>query len=273
MPLLSDYPQLKIIQDIAKKKKTPVYLVGGFLRDAILGFEKKDFDFAVKKNALGVARLFSRKVKGAYVLLDEERKCARVVKKYNGDLYTFDFAEYRAKTIEEDLAHRDFTINTLSLDLSKLKDSIEVAEALIDTKKGLKDIKQRRIKRTSVNVFKEDPLRMMRAFSLRAVLGFKIELKTLNQIRKEKDLIHSVSYERIREELFKILESDKTAQILKSMDRVGLLANVIPQVKVMVHCKQGTYHHLNVWPHSLETVLQLEKVLKQIKKDHKIIIK
>jgi len=270
MPLLSDYPQLKIIQDIAKKKKLSIHLVGGFLRDFILGSQKADFDFAVEKNALSVARSFSKKIKGAYVLLDEQRGCARVAKNFNGNLTTFDFADFRAKTFKEDLAHRDFTINTLSLDLLKLNDSTEVAEALVDLTRGLKDIKDRRIKRTSLKVFKEDPLRLMRAFSLKAALDFKIELKTLNQIRKEKDLIVSVSYERICEELFKILKADKASQILKSMDRVGLLEKIIPQIKVMRNCKQGTYHHLDVWPHSLETVVQMERVFLQTKDDEEI---
>ena len=270
MPLISDYPHLKIIRDIAKAKKLSIHLVGGFLRDFILGSQKEDFDFAVEKNALSVARLFSKKIKGAYILLDEQKGCARVAKKVNGNLTTFDFADFRAKTFKEDLAHRDFTINTLSLDLLKLDDSTEVAEALVDNTRGLKDIKDKRIKRTSLKVFKEDPLRMMRAFSLKAALGFKIELKTLNQIRKEKDLIASVSYERICEELFKILKADKASQILKSMDRVGLLEKIIPQIQVMRNCKQGTYHHLDVWPHSLETVVQLERVFLQTKGDEEI---
>jgi len=270
MPLLSDYPQLKIIRDIAKKKKLSVHLVGGFLRDFLLGSQKEDFDFAVNKNALSMARSFSKKIKGAYVLLDEKRGCARVAKKVNGNLCTYDFADFRAKTFKEDLAHRDFTINTLSLDLSNLNDSMEVSEALVDLTRGLKDIKEKRIKRTSVKAFKEDPLRMMRAFSLKAILGFKIELKTLNQIRKEKDLICNVSYERIRDELFKILETTRSAQILKSMDRVGLLEKIIPQVKVMLNCKQGTYHHLDVWPHSLETVVQTEKIFVRTKNNKEI---
>jgi len=290
MSLLSDYPQLKIIQDVAKKKKVSIYLVGGFLRDFLLGIEKLDFDFAVEKNALTVARVFSEKIKGAYILLDEERGCARVVHriskrksvrsrqksaisggpKSRGKFITFDFADFRAKTFKEDLAHRDFTINTLSLDMSKLNASTEISDVLMDVRKGIKDIKDKCIKRTSVKVFKEDPLRMMRAFSLKATLGFKIEPKTLNQIRKEKDLICDVSYERIREELFKVLETHKAAQILKSMDRVGLLERIVPQIKVMYGCKQGAYHHLDVWPHSVETVVQMEKIFGQVEGDKEI---
>jgi len=219
MTFLNDYPQLKYIQDIAHKEKVSIYLVGGFLRDFVLHNQKNDFDFAVERNALKVARSFSRKIKGAYILLDKDRGCARVAKKQNGKLYTFDFADYRAKTFKGDLGHRDFTINTLSLDLASVNASTEMADAILDHKSGLKDIKAKRIRRTSVKVFKEDPLRMLRAFSLQATLGFEIEKETLKQIKKEKDLIRGVSAERIRDELFKILESGRTAATLKTMDK------------------------------------------------------
>jgi len=264
MPFLNDYPQLKIVRDIALRQGVSVHLVGGFLRDFLLSSPKDDFDFAVDKNALRVARAFSRKVKGAFVMLDEERGCARVVKKANGSLKTFDFADYRAKTFQGDLAHRDFTINTLSVDVNALNPLTEIEDVIADHKKGLKDIKDKRIRRISARAFREDPLRMMRAFSLRATLGFKIEQKTLDQIKRDKDLICQVSYERIRDELFKILETKKAAEILKAMDRAGLLEKIIPQIRVMYRCKQGTYHHLDVWPHSLETAAMLEGVFRQV---------
>ncbi len=267
MFLLTDFPQLKIIQNIARRKKTDVYLVGGFLRDYVIGRKKNDLDFAVEKDALKVARLFADKIKGAYVLLDEERGCARVAKKSKGSLYTFDFADFRDKTFLKDLALRDFTINTLSINLEDIQSLTKIEDVLGDHKRGLKDIKAKRIKRVSVKAFRDDPLRMMRAFSLKATLGFRIELSTLNQIRKESDSIRKVSPERIREELFKILASKNAAATLKAMDRVGLLERIIPQIRGMQDCTQGGYHHLAVWPHSLETVVQLERVFeKEIKK-------
>jgi len=263
MPLLTQYPQLKIIQDIAQTHKIAVYLVGGLLRDYVLQRVKNDFDFAVENNALKVAEIFAKKIKGAYVLLDEERGCARVAKKSKGAIYTFDFADFRAKTFLDDLAHRDFTINTLSINLADLDSSTEVEDVLMDYKRGLKDIAAKRIKRTSVKAFRDDPLRMMRAFSLKANLGFRITLPTLNQIRKECDLIRKVSAERIREELFKVLGSNNAGVTLKEMDRIGMLEKIMPQIRVMDQCTQGGYHHLDVWPHSLETVIQVEKIFKK----------
>ena len=287
MPFLTDYPPLKTIQEIARGRKIAVHLVGGFLRDYLLGIETKDFDFAVERSALQLARAFARRVKGTFILLDGKRGCARVVlripqdyapqsshsphaqggKGSQGEVYNFDFSDFRAKTFHQDLAHRDFTINTLSVDLTSLGASTTISQAWVDLRHGLADIKKRRIRRTTSQVFKEDPLRMMRAFSLKALLGFSIERQTLAQIRREKDLIIRVSCERIREELFKILSSDKAAATLKAMDKIGLLEKIIPQIKVMDRCAQGTYHHLDVWPHSLETVAQMENVFQQIRGD------
>lgn len=259
-----------MIQEIAKRQKVSIYLVGGFLRDYRLGQPKNDFDFAVSAGALKLAKSFAQKIKGAYVLLDEERSCARVVKKEKTQIFTYDFAGYRAKTFTGDLAHRDFTINTLALDLNTLKADDRIDDRIIESKAAVKDIKEKRIRRTSLKALRDDPLRMLRAFSLMANLGFKIDKETLAQIKKEKQHIADVSYERIRDEFFKILESDNTAETLTAMDRVGLLEQVIPQVRVMFGCVQGGFHHLDVWQHSLEAVAQMEGVFQQFNADQDI---
>lgn len=272
MPFLKDYPAIEIIQDLARRQKCAVHLVGGFLRDYCLGISKTDFDFAVEKDALHFARLFSRRIKGAYVLLDAERGCARIVKKDAGKIWTFDFADYRAKTFREDLKERDFTINTLSVDIGKLKSTDELRDVIVDLKKGLKDLHAKSIRMVSSHAFKDDPLRVLRGFSLSATLGFKIEKDTLAKIRKSGDLLKAVSYERIRDELFKILESPRAALTLKAMDKAKVLDKVIPQLKVMYNSKQaGTYHHLDVWPHSLEVVVQLDGVIEQMSNNPDIV--
>lgn len=280
MSFLKDYPQLQIIRDIARRRKVEVYLVGGFLRDHCLGNPRTDLDFAVEKGALDFARLFARRVKGAYVVLDQERGCARVVKKSDGKIWTFDFSDFRARSFRQDLMLRDFTINTLSVDLAKLNGSTRLPalsktrleDVLADGKNGLKDLRAKRIRRVAVKAFRDDPLRLLRAFSLSAILDFKIEPQTLAQIRREKNLLRGVSYERIRDEVFKILETERAAATLKAMDKVGLLDKVIPQVKVMYHCAQkGTYHHLDVWPHSLEVVVQFDGVVRETRNNADVV--
>ncbi len=279
MSFLKDYPQLQIIRDIARRRKVAVHLVGGFLRDYMTAADHvgsaalnparfRDLDFAVEKGALDLARIFARRIKGAYVVLDQERGCARVVKKSDGKVWTFDLSDFRARSFRQDLALRDFTINTLSADLAKLNGSTRLEDVLADGKDGLKDLRAKRIRRVAVKAFRDDPLRLLRAFSLSAALDFKIEPQTLAQIRREKNLLRGVSYERIRDELFKIFETERAAVTLKAMDKVGLLDKVIPQIKVMYNCKQrGTYHHLDVWPHSLEVVVQFDGVVREMQGD------
>ncbi len=262
---LTQHPHLKTIQELAQKRRLAVYLVGGFWRDYLLSRPCVDFDFAVERNALGLAKVLARRIQGAYVILDREHGCARVVKKEEGKILTFDFADYRAKSLRQDLAHRDFTINTIAADLKHLDTKEDVLKILTDYKSGQKDLKNKIIRVISAKSFQEDPLRLMRAFSLKAQLNFRIDPKTLAQIKKEKNSLKTVSSERVREELFKVFASPRAFDVLKDMDRVGLLEKVIPQITVMYNVTQGGYHHLDVWPHSLEIVAQLEKVYEEFK--------
>lgn len=264
--ILREYPYLKVIQEVARKKGVKIFLVGGFIRDYLLGQRRLDFDFAVSSDAIKIARQFARKIRGAFVLLDEEHGCARVAKKKEGIIQTYDFADFRAPTLFKDLAHRDFTINTLCVDIAQLGSSRRFHDILIDRTDGLRDLNAKRIRMTMPSVFQEDPLRLMRAFSLQSTLEFRIEKNTLSQIKKDKKFLSNVSYERIRDELFKILLTPKAAENLISMDKAGLLERAIPQIRVMQDVKQGGYHHLDVWPHSLETVVQLEKLFNELQK-------
>lgn len=230
------------------------------MRDYCLGRPNQDLDFAVDRDAVKFARAFAGEIRGAYVLLDEDHGCARVVKKHQGRVLTYDFADFRAPSIEDDIAHRDFTINTLIADARALKAGDGLDGAIVDVRRARKDILKRTIRRVSVRSLREDPLRIMRAFALKAALDFRIDLSTLNQIRREKASLRDVSAERVRDELFKILESPRAAATLIDMDKHGVLAEVIPQIRIMEDCPQGGYHHLAVWPHSLETVRQFELI-------------
>lgn len=260
MPCINDFPELGLLHTLIRRRDAAVFLVGGALRDIFLGRETRDFDFAVSCGAIGLARSFARTIKGTFVLLDEDIGCARVVKKKAGGLWTFDFADFRAAPFEKDLKKRDFTINTFALDFRALKRGDDFQGALLGNRPALKDIKDRVIRMVARAAFVDDPLRLLRAYSLAAQHGFRIEAGTKRAIRARARLISKVSPERVREELFKIFESPRAAATLKAMHADGLLFAVIPQLRVMDDVPQGGYHHLGVWEHSLETILQLEKM-------------
>ncbi len=270
MSFANQYPHIQLIQQLAAKRRIQVYLIGGFLRDHLIGRPCMDFDFAVEKGAIPFAKKFADVVKGAFVLLDDKFGCARVVKKTSDGTRIFDFADYRAATFEKDLAHRDFVLNTLALDVLKLDPSADLDKAILDKTGAKKDIAKKIIRMTSAKAFKEDPLRLLRAYSLRAQLNFKIAPATLTQIKKDKALISDVSVERVRDEFFKILSAPETGTVLKEMDRDGLLEQIIPQLKVMYKVTQGGYHHLDVWKHSLEAVVQLDGALQEFKTDPEV---
>ncbi len=268
MPLLQDYPQLLAVQSLARKEKVPVHLVGGFCRDQLLGRPCLDFDFAVAQDAILFARKFSRRIRGAFVLLDEENGCARVVKRRpDGKNETYDFADFRGKGIRQDVRQRDFTINTLSCPVNDLRPADGLKDVLQDFCQGQKDLKARRIRMAASRAFCQDPLRLLRAFSLQAQLNFRIDPATLRQIKRDLRLIRTTSPERIRDEMFKILETPAAGRNIIALDKIGLLEQIIPQISVMYRVKQGGYHHLKVWPHSLETLIQLERIVQDLADD------
>ncbi|MBM3251750.1 MAG: HDIG domain-containing protein, partial [Candidatus Omnitrophica bacterium] len=262
---LQDNPLLRLVGSIAQKNKIQVYLVGGFLRDLILGRAKEDFDldFTLKKDAIKFAKSVAGKLKADFVVLDKERGCARLIYNQADKISTLDFADFRDETLEKDLARRDFTINTLAIDLGKINQKAKFNQVIINRHNGLKDLESGVIRTVSQFSLGEDPLRIVRAFSLAAILNFKIESQTIKKIKQLKDKIPTVAYERIRDELFKILEVDNSIAYLKLMDSYKVLEKIIPHINVMRNVQQGSYHHLDVWNHSLETVLQLEKIFKE----------
>jgi poly(A) polymerase len=256
------YQLLKKTRAFAKNKKVKIYLVGGILRDLILKREKQnpDLDFCVRKGAIAFGRALSKSIKSGFVILDKERGYCRLVKKIGKRIYTLDFTDFRGRNLEEDLLHRDFTINAMALDLDK--------DLMIDPYSGSKDLESRTIRLVQEKNFREDPLRILRALSLSAIFGLKIDKQTLKLMQRDKKRLETVSSERIRDELFKILDTPRAFDYLAQMDKLKILELIFPEIKIMRGVKQGPYHHLDVWKHSLETVKQLEALFTELK-NHK----
>lgn len=256
---------LKPVYAFASKSGVRLYLVGGILRDALLKRKKSntDFDFCLKKGAISFGSRLSGKIKAGFVILDKEHGACRLVKKIKNSSFTLDFTDFRGKNLEEDLRHRDFTINTLALELKDLVISKDAQVEIIDSCGGTQDLKSKIIRMAGKEAFDEDPLRIMRAFSLASILGFKIEEKTLRAIKSEAAKLSAVSAERIRDELFKVLDSPGSFDYILAMDKLGVIKAIFPEFDVMRGLKQGPYHHLDVWRHTLETLKQLEGLFRK----------
>ncbi len=269
---LKDKSLLKPIYNFAKAKKIRPYLVGGILRDLLLDRKKEnpDFDFCLKRGAISFGKKLAGKIKCGFVVLDKEHGACRLVKKIKDKVYTLDFTDFRGRTLEEDLLHRDFTINAMALELERVFAHKDLQNFLIDPYQGKRDLKRKIVRVVNKKAFSEDPLRILRTFSFACTLGFKIDKGTLKLAKSEKNKLTKVSYERIREELFKIFDTLCAFNYLVMMDRLKILKIIFPEIEKMRGVNQGPYHHLDVWQHSLETVRQLEGLIKETKNNKEI---
>ena len=266
--LLKEIPHLSTISRIARGRNLGIWLVGGVLRDIYLKQKKElvDFDFCVEKETLAVVKEFAKSISSKFITLDRSQESFRVVLKKRGKNYTYDFTGMRGETIKEDLALRDFAINTLAISLSEKKPK------LIDYFHAGKDIRGKVIKVVKDEVIPQDPLRILRGFSFVANYGFRISAKTLKLMVKHKSLIKKVSKERINEELFKILTSNNSYKVIKVMDKLKIIDEFIPEIIKMRGIGQGGYHHLDVWKHSLETLRQFELLfIKRLVKNKEVV--
>ncbi len=263
---------LKTIWVFAKKKKIKLYLVGGILRDIFLKRDKEnpDIDFCLKKGAINFAKRLAKELKAGFVVLDKEHGAARLVKKIKDKTYTLDFTDFRGRTLEEDLLHRDFSINAMALELEKVFTHPNLDDLLIDPSRGREDLKHKLIRIVSKKAFDEDPLRILRAFSFACIFDFKIDKATLRLVKLKKNKLSQVSLERIRDELFKILDSPCAFDYLLALDKLKILKIIFPEIEMMRNVKQGPYHHLDVWEHTLETIKQLEGLIKERKNNQEI---
>ena len=160
----------------AQKKNVKLYLVGGYLRDIILKRKKEnpDIDFCLKKGAINFGRGLARELEAGFVVLDKEHGCARLVKRIGKRAYTLDFTDFRGRTLEDDLRARDFTINALAIELKDFLRPGDLNRYLVDPAGARKALEKKVICAIGKNGFDADPLRILRAFSLSAIFGFKI---------------------------------------------------------------------------------------------------
>ncbi len=193
-----------------------VWLVGGAVRDHFLQRQSFDLDFVVAGDALRLARRIADALGGKYYALDTERGAGRVLASgSNGEEWVFDFARMRGSSLQEDLWYRDFTINALAFDPHNL-------DILIDPTGGLKDINDALLRACVSEAIKNDPVRALRAVRIASELEFRIEPNTIQQVKAVGPLLHHVSVERLRDELFRMLDHQQPARSLRLLDHLGL---------------------------------------------------
>ncbi len=245
-----------------------VYLVGGFLRDLILGIDREspDFDFAISGDVKSISKKFAKSINGSWVSLDDINQTYRVVIKENV-VIQYDFSALRGDNIIDDLKSRDYTINALGLKVEK-KD-LDTKD-LIDPCDGLSDLNKKIVRVVSEDNLSSDPLRIFRGVSIASYLDFTIEPLSYKLLQKHCDLIKNVAGERISVEFFRLLQGSSSYKYVHILHDLGILNIILPGWEQLFSPDPGPYHHLKVDLHSIESLKELESLLKELSDNKRV---
>ncbi|MBW2366471.1 MAG: CCA tRNA nucleotidyltransferase [Deltaproteobacteria bacterium] len=231
-------------------EKKGVYVVGGSTRDLLLGLKPIDYDLTVSHNPEQFAAKLARRSGGRLVRMGKPGKLVyRVVLE---PVY-FDITPINGPSIMDDLRSRDFTINAMAIDVS--------TGQLLDVTGGRKDLEAKRLRMVSGTAFRNDPIRLLRAYRLAASLGFAIEPGTVTEIHRQRGAIRTSAGERIRAELLKIFAAQTSAPLIRQMADTGLLFEIFNELRPLKACSQNQHHAYDVFQHTLIAYESLESIL------------
>lgn len=259
---LSD-PIFKKIGNVADRLEREAYVVGGYVRDLMLGIPSKDIDFVTVGSGIELARAVADSIgKGAHLATFATYGTAQVT----APGLDLEFVGARKEsysrqsrnpivedgTLDDDLSRRDFTINAMAICING-----DRFGELIDRFDGVKDL-ERKVIRTPLDpdtTFSDDPLRMLRAIRFATRLGFSIDPETFKSIKRNASRLEIITRERINDELMKIMLTSKPSVGIRLLDMAGLLPYVLPELEALkgVESREGKGHKDN-FAHTLQVL-------------------
>ncbi|PJF49115.1 MAG: HD domain-containing protein [Chloroflexi bacterium] len=249
-------PEVQVVRELARARGAPTLLVGGAVRDALLGQPlPRDLDFAVQGDAAALGRAVANALNASFYVLDAERGTARVLTRERTPTggMTMDFAACRGPDWRADAFARDFTINAIAVNLDD--------GALVDEANGLADLDARVIRAANEHAMADDPVRALRAVRLSFALGMRIEPATLAQVRAAGPMLGRPSAERLRDELMAILNLRDAGRAVQMLDDLDVLVPIVPEVEPMRACDQPAPHRFTVLRHTWEVMQALDRLL------------
>jgi len=262
---LDEKPFLKEVSTSYQDAGFEIYLVGGAVRDGILGIETNDFDFttnASPEDSLGLLKKKGYKTteigKAFGTIETTIEKCSIHITTYREDTYGKDSRKPEVQTsnnLDTDLSRRDFTINALAYDMNK--------NEIIDPYSGLKDLSEGIIRTPdSPDIsFSDDPLRMLRACRFISTHGFTPNNDVFEAITKNLERIEIVSIERIRDELTKLLTGKNPSLGIKAFVESGLSQLIMPELDELKIEVDPNHHHKDVYEHTMVVVDRVSPTL------------
>jgi poly(A) polymerase len=257
---------LLAIGEVARNSGLKAYVVGGYVRDLMMGNGSDDIDIVVVGEPISFARAVEKELRATDMVVFEKFRTARMrvgntkveivgarKESYRGDSRKPDVTE---ATLDEDLSRRDFTINAMALDISDFG-SVSSDSVLIDPFNGRAALDMRTIDTPlePQETFSEDPLRMLRAIRFACRFDFVVSARVREAIAVMKDRLTIVSQERITDEFLKILEAPRPSLGLKLMQDTGVMKIVFEEMSIMPGVEQRQdHHHKDVFLHTMSVV-------------------
>jgi tRNA nucleotidyltransferase (CCA-adding enzyme) len=260
IPLQNIPLSIKKISQTLETAGFEAYLVGGCVRDLLLGKTPKDWDFTTSATPDQIQALFTESFcnndYGTVGIKNDEEEDPRLkvveVTPYRSESGYSDARRPDTVTfgvsLAEDLARRDFTVNAIAYNIA--------TQNTVDLYDGITDIKAKSLKAVGDPDarFAEDALRMMRAVRLAAELDFTIEAETMRGIERNADRLKLVAIERIMVEFVRLIDSSTPMQGIIFLEKLGLLTHIIPELLEGIGCEQGGIHAFDVFEHLLRTM-------------------
>ncbi|EOD01068.1 CCA tRNA nucleotidyltransferase [Caldisalinibacter kiritimatiensis] len=248
---------LKELKRVSIEKDVKIYVVGGYVRNLILNTPSEDIDCVISERVEEVVNTFADRLSKKVISLGEEDKLYRIVDKNNN--IQIDFTSMKGNSIEQDLFKRDFTLNSLAVDVYDLDN---YKDKIIDPTNGLEDINNGIIRHVYDDAFIDDPIRMLRAVRFMSEFNFRLHDSTKRLINKHKSHIKKMPGERITQELFKILNNKNTSYYFHFMEKeLDILQEVFPEIIEMRDVGECKYHVVDSLTHSLYTLEVIEDII------------
>ena len=232
-----------------------LFIVGGAVRDALLGHGINDLDLTLSINPIILAKKVAKQLKVAYFVLDDERHTARVLyRDPEGAPFSLDFVQFSGKDLKSDLENRDFTINAMAV-------SIHDLDTLIDPLGGRIALQEGLLRPCSRYALMDDPLRVLRGVRMACQFGFDYAPALNPMMLAAADHLPDISFERKRDELFKILEGPFPASGLLDCYKFKIFNNMIPQLMDQAVISPPPPHVFSLFEHTLKVVEQFDRLL------------
>ncbi len=249
---------LSVLKEIGFKEKLEIYIVGEYIYNKLLGNPIDSIEVILNDKIENIINTLMKSLDKVQMIIREENNIIKVT--HHNQIISLRFKEINNFSIKDELKSRPFTINSMAVNVLNYDNLIH--DNIIDPFNSYEDIKNKIIRHSHINVFKNNPINILRAVVLMSELDFSLSANTKELIKESKDNVNIISGKKAGNEIFKILNSSKSSYYFRYMDKeLNILDIVFPEIKEMRCVGECNYHVVDVLTHSFLTLEIIEDII------------